>query len=106
MSRDKAPVMTPAAANIKAMTDSPREFIRDPVMLEFLGLPNAGLFTACAKTIVGSHPQRFEADEFAGRALTGIHSNRAVSANLRSRRTVQGARLRRLHPRRFHLAAR
>ncbi|MEB0227020.1 PDDEXK nuclease domain-containing protein [Pseudomonas sp. 10S4] len=43
MSRDKAPVMTEAATNIKAMTDSPREFIRDPVMLEFLGLPNAGL---------------------------------------------------------------
>jgi predicted nuclease of restriction endonuclease-like (RecB) superfamily len=43
MSRDKAPVMTEAATNIKAMIESPREFIRDPVMLEFLGLPNAGL---------------------------------------------------------------
>ncbi|KAA0994393.1 DUF1016 domain-containing protein [Pseudomonas sp. ANT_J12] len=43
MSRDKAPVMTEAATNIHAMAESPREFIRDPVMLEFLGLPNAGL---------------------------------------------------------------
>ncbi|MGE8146069.1 PDDEXK nuclease domain-containing protein [Pseudomonas frederiksbergensis] len=43
MSRDKAPVMEEAATNIHAMPDSPREFIRDPVILEFLGLPNAGL---------------------------------------------------------------
>lgn len=43
MSRDKSPVMTEAATNIHAMNDSPREFIRDPVMLEFLGLPNTGI---------------------------------------------------------------
>lgn len=43
MSRDKSTVMTEAATNIHAMNESPREFIRDPVMLEFLGLPNAGL---------------------------------------------------------------
>jgi predicted nuclease of restriction endonuclease-like (RecB) superfamily len=43
MSRDKTPVMEEAAANIQAMNTSPRDFIRDPVMLEFLGLPNAGV---------------------------------------------------------------
>lgn len=43
MSRDKSVVMAEAATNIHAMFESPREFIRDPVMLEFLGLPNAGL---------------------------------------------------------------
>lgn len=43
LSQDKAPVMAEAATNIHAMSESPREFIRDPVMLEFLGLANAGL---------------------------------------------------------------
>ncbi|MGF6516252.1 putative nuclease of restriction endonuclease-like (RecB) superfamily [Pseudomonas sp. BT76 TE3572] len=43
MSRDKLTVMEEATTNIHAMNDSPREFIRDPVMLEFLGLPNAGV---------------------------------------------------------------
>lgn len=35
--------MEEAATNINAMNDSPREFIRDPMMLEFLGLPNTGI---------------------------------------------------------------
>lgn len=43
MSREKPTVMIEAATNIQAMNDSPREFIRDPVMLEFLGLPNTGI---------------------------------------------------------------
>jgi predicted nuclease of restriction endonuclease-like (RecB) superfamily len=43
MSRDKLTAMKEATTNIHAMNDSPREFIRDPVMLEFLGLPNAGV---------------------------------------------------------------
>jgi predicted nuclease of restriction endonuclease-like (RecB) superfamily len=42
MSRDKADVIEEATTNIEAMKCSPREFIRDPVMLEFLGLPSAG----------------------------------------------------------------
>ncbi|MFJ2714627.1 YhcG family protein [Pseudomonas sp. NPDC087346] len=42
MSRDKAGVIEEATTNIEAMKCSPREFIRDPVMLEFLGLPSAG----------------------------------------------------------------
>ncbi len=37
MSRDKSAVMTEAITNIHAMNDNPREFVRDPVMLEFLG---------------------------------------------------------------------
>jgi predicted nuclease of restriction endonuclease-like (RecB) superfamily len=42
MSRDKADVIEEATTNIAAMKPHPREFIRDPVMLEFLGLPSAG----------------------------------------------------------------
>lgn len=43
MSRDKSTVMKEADTNIRAMNDSPREFIRDPMMLEFLGLPDSGI---------------------------------------------------------------
>ena len=43
LSRDKSTVMEEAATNIHAINDSPREFIRDPMMLEFLGLPNTGI---------------------------------------------------------------
>lgn len=42
MSQDKAEVVEEATSNIDAMKCNPREFIRDPVMLEFLGLPSAG----------------------------------------------------------------
>jgi predicted nuclease of restriction endonuclease-like (RecB) superfamily len=31
-----------AAANIAALSQTPRDFVRDPVMLEFLGLAQAG----------------------------------------------------------------
>ena len=40
MSRDKADVIEEASTNIEAMKSNPREFIRDPVLLEFLGLPS------------------------------------------------------------------
>ena len=43
MSRDKSVVMTEAASNIHAMNNAPRGFVRDPVMLEFLGLPDTGI---------------------------------------------------------------
>lgn len=43
MSQDKSAVMTEAITNIQAMNDNPREFVRDPVMLEFLGLPDTGV---------------------------------------------------------------
>jgi predicted nuclease of restriction endonuclease-like (RecB) superfamily len=42
VSQDKASVAAEAAANIAALPGAPREFVRDPVMLEFLGLPDTG----------------------------------------------------------------
>ena len=41
-SRDRGSVKQEAATHIQNMKASPRDFIRDPVVLEFLGLPNAG----------------------------------------------------------------
>ena len=41
-SKDRAPVRKEADANIAAILTSPREFVRDPVLLEFLGLPGTG----------------------------------------------------------------
>jgi len=42
LSGDKASVSAEADANIAALPPTPREFVRDPVMLEFLGLPGTG----------------------------------------------------------------
>ena len=42
LSADKASLAAEADANIAAMPPIPREFVRDPVMLEFLGLPGTG----------------------------------------------------------------
>jgi predicted nuclease of restriction endonuclease-like (RecB) superfamily len=41
-SQDKTAVMAEANALLAPLNQSPREFVRDPVMLEFLGLPGAG----------------------------------------------------------------
>jgi predicted nuclease of restriction endonuclease-like (RecB) superfamily len=41
-SKDRQPVREEAAAQISALAATPRDFIHDPVMLEFLGLPNTG----------------------------------------------------------------
>lgn len=41
-SRDRGSLKQEAATHIQNMKASPRDFIRDPVVLEFLGLPNAG----------------------------------------------------------------
>lgn len=41
-SQDKAAVTAEAAALTAPLNQSPREFVRDPVMLEFLGLPGTG----------------------------------------------------------------
>jgi predicted nuclease of restriction endonuclease-like (RecB) superfamily len=41
-SRDRQPVREEAAAQIGALAATPRDIIHDPVMLEFLGLPNTG----------------------------------------------------------------
>ena len=41
-SKDREPLRQEAAANIAPLQQSPREFVRDPVLLEFLGLPETG----------------------------------------------------------------
>jgi predicted nuclease of restriction endonuclease-like (RecB) superfamily len=41
-SKDRKPVRAEAAKNTAEKGISPREFVRDPVMLEFLGLPDTG----------------------------------------------------------------
>ncbi len=41
-SQDRKAVIQEADANIASLQQSPREFVRDPVMLEFLGLPSPG----------------------------------------------------------------
>lgn len=41
-SQDRAAVEQEATSNLQLLGKSPREFVRDPVLLEFLGLPNAG----------------------------------------------------------------
>lgn len=41
-SRDREPLRQEAAANIAPLQQLPREFVRDPVLLEFLGLPETG----------------------------------------------------------------
>ncbi len=42
LSQDKASVVDEARQNLAQLPQSPRAFVRDPVMLEFLGLPGAG----------------------------------------------------------------
>lgn len=41
-SKDRQPVRDEAAENVTALSASPRDFIRNPVLLEFLGLPGSG----------------------------------------------------------------
>lgn len=41
-SHDREPLRQEAATNIAPLQQSPREFVRDPVLLEFLGLPETG----------------------------------------------------------------
>ena len=41
-SRDRAGVAAEAAERVEPLQRSPREFVRDPVVLEFLGLPGSG----------------------------------------------------------------
>jgi len=42
LSSDKASVTAEAHTNLAALPQIPREFVRDPVLLEFLGLPGTG----------------------------------------------------------------
>ena len=39
---DRDPVRQESAAQIAPLQKTPREFVRDPVLLEFLGLPETG----------------------------------------------------------------
>lgn len=41
-SRDRKPVRKEAAVKLGEVAATPRDFIHDPVMLEFLGLPRTG----------------------------------------------------------------
>src|SRR5437879_2127844 len=41
-SRDRRPLRPEAAEKLNALEVTPRDFVRDPVVLEFLGLPNTG----------------------------------------------------------------
>jgi predicted nuclease of restriction endonuclease-like (RecB) superfamily len=41
-SKDRKPVLAEAEKKVEEADRSPREFVRDPVMLEFLGLPGTG----------------------------------------------------------------
>lgn len=42
-SKDRLPVEQEATTNLQTLNKNPREFVRDPVVLEFLGLPNSGI---------------------------------------------------------------
>lgn len=60
LSQDKAAVSAEAQANLAALESSPRAFVRDPVMLEFLGLPGAGrLLEATLETALMDKLQQF-----------------------------------------------
>jgi len=41
-SKNRVPVRKEAQTKLARLKDTPREFVRDPVLLEFLGLPSAG----------------------------------------------------------------
>lgn len=60
LSQDKAAVSAEAQANLSALEQSPRAFVRDPVMLEFLGLPGSGrLLEATLETALMDKLQQF-----------------------------------------------
>lgn len=60
MSQDKAAVTSEAQSNMAALEQSPRAFVRDPVMLEFLGLSDTGrLLEAKLETALMDKLQHF-----------------------------------------------
>jgi len=60
LSQDKAAVTAEAQTNLGALEQSPRAFVRDPVMLEFLGLPETGrLLEAKLETALMDKLQQF-----------------------------------------------
>jgi predicted nuclease of restriction endonuclease-like (RecB) superfamily len=59
-SQDRQSVRAEAAANLSTLPLTPRDFIRDPVMLEFLGLPNTGrLLESRLEDVLIGHLQSF-----------------------------------------------
>ncbi|WP_114972918.1 PDDEXK nuclease domain-containing protein [Rhodoferax ferrireducens] len=60
LSQDKAAVTVEAQTNLAALDQSPRAFVRDPVMLEFLGLADTGrLLEAKLETALMDKLQHF-----------------------------------------------
>ena len=60
ISQDKAAVSAEAQASLAALEDTPRAFVRDPVMLEFLGLSDTGrLLEATLETALMDKLQQF-----------------------------------------------
>jgi predicted nuclease of restriction endonuclease-like (RecB) superfamily len=60
LSQDKAALTAEAQSNMAALEQSPRAFVRDPVMLEFLGLPDTGrLLEANLETALMDKLQQF-----------------------------------------------
>ena len=60
LSQDKAAVTAEARAKLGGLDQSPRAFVRDPVMLEFLGLPDTGrLLEATLETALMDKLQQF-----------------------------------------------
>jgi predicted nuclease of restriction endonuclease-like (RecB) superfamily len=60
LSQDKAAVSAEAQANLASLDDSPRAFVRNPVMLEFLGIPDTGrLLEATLETALMDKLQQF-----------------------------------------------
>lgn len=65
LSQDKAAVTTEAQANLSAQEQSPRAFVRDPVILEFLGLPGTGrLLEANLETALMDRSEAFAELEY------------------------------------------
>jgi predicted nuclease of restriction endonuclease-like (RecB) superfamily len=59
-SRDRKPLQEEAAEKLSKIPATPREFVRDPVMLEFLGFPNTGkLLEAKLEGALIEHLQAF-----------------------------------------------
>ena len=60
VSQDRTAVKQEAAANVAPLNKSPREFVRDPVLLEFLGMPTVtGLFETGLEQALIDHLQGF-----------------------------------------------
>jgi len=59
-SQDRAAVQAEAATNVSALPTTPREFMRDPVLLEFLGMPRSGrLLEGTLEQALMDHLQQF-----------------------------------------------